>query len=110
MITFQEGQIEFKVPFPVEVGEWLMKQPEAKLWAVCLAQAIAGAVGLVRCREVRRWTNKDRYWLFRDERHRVGSCSWICETLGIDRKRLIRFVFENRHILRDHPYRMRSVH
>lgn len=110
MLTVSEGQIELKVPFPVEVGEWLMKQPEVKLWTVCLAQAIASSVGLVRCNDLRRFRDRDRFWLMRDARHGVGSCSWICELLGLDRGRLISFVFKNRHVLRDSPYRMRSFH
>jgi hypothetical protein len=104
-----DGEFPLKVLLPVEVGEWLIKQPEMKLWAVCLAQAIAGAVGLVRCHALANYTGRDRYWLIRDQRHQVGSCSWICEHLGIDRKRLVSWVIANRHVLRKNPYRLRSI-
>jgi hypothetical protein len=110
VLEFIEGQLNVKQRFPIEVGDWLIRQPECKLWAVCLAQAIAGAVGLVRSHDLARFTAKDRYWLFRDQQHKVGSCSWICELLGVDRKRLISFVWTNRHILRNNPYRLRSLH
>jgi len=108
MLTFVEGEIRLKC-LPVEVGEWLWRQPECKMWAVCLAQAIAGAVGLVRCNDLRRYTSRDRYWLFRDKRHQVGSCSWICELLGVDRQRLIKYVWTNRHAIKKSPYRLRSL-
>lgn len=109
MLRLQDSSGEFRVPFPVEVGEWLIRQPEAKLWAVCLAHAIAGAVGLVRSNDLRRYRSRDRYWLLHDTGHYVGSCSWICELLEIDRKRLVNFVVKNRHVLRSNPYRMRSI-
>ena len=95
--------------FPIVSGDWDRKQPELKLWAVCLAQAIAGAIGLIRCNDVRRWRKDDRYWLIRDKRSVVGSCQWICEALEIDRKELVTFVWKHRHELRRSPYRLRSI-
>jgi hypothetical protein len=109
MLTLPEGQIELKVLFPIEVGEWLLRQPECKLWAVCLTQAVASCVGL-RANDFRRHRHLDRYWLFRDQRNCVGSCNWICDLLELDRKRLISFVYRNRHVLAGHPYRMRVFH
>lgn len=109
MMQYTEGQVTLKQPFPIEVGEWLIRQPEAKMWAVCLSHAIAGAVGLIRTNDLNRYRAHDRYWLFRDKRHTVGSCSWICELLGISRQRLISYVWKNRHVLKNNPYRLRSV-
>lgn len=108
MLRYSDGDITLMQKFPIEVEDVLMRQPEARMWAVCLAQAIAGSVGLIRCHDLRRYQGRDRYWLIRDRRHVVGSCSWICELLGIDRARLIKFVVSNRHVLRKHPYRLRS--
>lgn len=105
--------------FPIEVGEWLQRNPEAKMWAYCLTLAIATAVGSCRDGDInnthsltrrRMFRDRDRFWLFRDERHYVGSCSWICELLGIDRERLIRHIIRNRHTLRRTPYRLRVVY
>jgi hypothetical protein len=108
-VKYTEGQVSIEQMFPIFSGEWERKQPELKLWAVCLAQAIAGAVGLIRCNDLSRWYREDRYWLFRDRRTVVGSCHWICEVLEIDRKELLTFVWKNRHVLRRSPYRLRSV-
>lgn len=105
--------------FPIEVGEWVDKSPEAKMWAYCLTLAIATAVGSCRDGDVnnthglrrrRLLRDRDRFWLMRDRRHCVGSCSWICELLGIERRRLIQHIFENRHILRRKPYALRVVY
>ncbi len=102
-----KGQEEIKLIFPVEFGELIKKQPEAKLWAYCLTQAIATAVGSFRTKDLRAWGSRDRYWLLQDKRHYVGSCSWICEVLGIDRRKLIRHVIRNRHTLKKNPYVLR---
>lgn len=96
-----------KFVFPVEVGEWLIRQPEMKLWAYCLNQGITTAIGSYRTKDLRRNGANDRFWFFRDTRHYVGSCSWICELLGIDRTRLIRHVFKNRHVFRGRPCMLR---
>lgn len=94
---------------PIPVGDEVLRQPEARMWAVCLSQAICGAVGLVRCHAVRKYRGRDRYWLFRDRRNCVGSCQWICDLLEIDRKWLVAFVWKNRWVLRRNPYRLRSI-
>jgi hypothetical protein len=39
----------------------------------------------------------------------VGSCNWVCDVLGLDRKELVSFVWKNRHELRKDPLRLRSV-
>jgi|688.fasta_scaffold14037_12 hypothetical protein len=96
-----------KFIFPVEVGDHLMRLPEAKMWCYCLMQGIATAIGSYRTRDLRKTGKQDRYWFLRDNRHYVGSCSWICELLGVDRERLIRHVFKNRHLLRRHPCKLR---
>lgn len=106
-MTEREKDDNSKLLFPVEFGEYLRRQPEAKLWAYCLTQGIATAIGSYRTDDLRKWNSRDRYWLLRDTRHYVGSCSWICELLGIDRQRLIRHVIRNRHTLRKNPYQLR---
>jgi hypothetical protein len=98
---------DFRLVFPIEFGQLLKTQPEAKLWAYCLTQAIATAVGSYRTPDLERWASRDRWWLLRDKRHFVGSCSWICELLDIDRRRLIEHVVRNRHRLRRNPYQLR---
>lgn len=108
-MKYEEGRISLRQPFPIELGDDLRRQPELKMWAVCLAQAIAGAIGLIRSNDLKRWREDDRYWLFRDKRTGVGSCQWVCDMLKIDRKRLITFVWKNRHVLRKNPYRLRSI-
>lgn len=94
--------------FPIRLGEEQISSPETRLWAVCLTHAIAGAVGLWRSNDHRKYTSQDRYWLIRDRRHCVGSCSWICELLGIDRQYIVDNVIRQRHSLRKNPYRLRS--
>lgn len=108
-MRYEEGRIALKQPFPIELGDDILRQPELKLWAVCLSQGIASAVGLIRCNDLRLWRSDDRYWLFRDKRRVPGSCQWICDALQIDRDRLITFVWKNRHVLRKNPYRLRSL-
>jgi hypothetical protein len=108
-MKYTEGQVSIEQMFPILSGEWDRKQPELKLWAVCLSQAIAGAVGLIRCNDLKYWYRDDRYWLFRDKRNCPGSCQWICDVLEIDRKELLTFVWKNRHVLRKSPYRLRSL-
>lgn len=103
----KEEKIDF-MTFPIEVGEEPISSPESRMWAVCLQHAIAGALGLVRSNDHRKYCAQDRYWLIRDKRHCVGSCSWICELLGIDRRHIVNLVIEQRHFLRKHPYRLRS--
>lgn len=98
---------KLKQPFPIEVGDYLLKLPEAKMWCYCLMQGIATAIGSYRTKDLRRHAQADRYWFLRDTRRYVGSCAWICELLGIDRKRLIRHVFVNRHYFRKNPCRLR---
>lgn len=106
MLRRQEEEV-LKLIFPLEFGEYLRTQPEAKLWAYCLTHAIATAVGSFRTKDLQRWGGHDRYWLLKDKRHYVGSCSWICEVLGIDRKKLIVHVIRNRHTLKRNPYILR---
>jgi hypothetical protein len=108
-MRYSEGRITLQQVFPIVSGDWDRRQPELKLWAVCLSQAIASAVGLIRCNDMRAWGDEDRYWLFRDQRRVVGSCQWVCEVLEIDRKELLTFVWKNRHVLRKSPYRLRSL-
>lgn len=108
-MKYTEGQVSIEQVFPILSGEWDRKQPELKLWAVCLSQAIAGSVGLIRCNDLKYWYRDDRYWLFRDKRNCPGSCQWICDVLEIDRKELLTFVWKNRHVLRKSPYRLRSL-
>ena len=108
-MKYEEGRITVSQLFPIAFEEWDCRQPELKLWAVCLSQGIAGAVGIVRCNDLRAWRKEDRFWLFRDRRRAVGSCAWICEYLEIDRRELITFVWKNRHVLRRSPYRLRSI-
>lgn len=96
-----------KYPFPIEVGEHLIRQPEAKMWCYCLMHGIATAIGSFRTKDLQKNAQQDRYWFLRDTRKYVGSCAWICELLGIDRKRLIKHVVRNRHFFRKHPCRLR---
>jgi len=104
-----DGEARLSETFPIPVGDEVLRQPEARMWAVCLSQGICGAIGLVRCHAVRNYRSRDRYWLFRDKRETVGSCQWICDLLEIDRKELLTFVWRNRWVLKREPYRLRSI-
>ena len=109
MSAVKEERIDWKkeLLFPLGVGEPLLKEPEARMWAYCLTQGIATALGSYRTTDLSRWGSQDRFWFLKDERWNVGSCNWICQLLGLDRKRLIRHVFKNRHTLRKNPYKLR---
>jgi len=63
---------------------------ERKLWAAVLAQAIIdskrdGALYETRGLGRRHKLNRDsaNYWLYKSERHGVGSLIWICDELGL---------------------------
>jgi hypothetical protein len=95
---------------PEEFGDKLSEMlviPEAKMWAYCLSQAIANALGNPRGEELRRYRDRDRFWLFRDDRRYVGSCQWVCDLLGISRRDLLNGVFKKRHYLRANPCKLR---
>jgi hypothetical protein len=109
MLKYEEGIVYLRQVLPIELGEREIRQPELRMWAVCLSQAIAGAVGLIRCDELKSYRSLDRYWLIRDKRQVVGSCNWICEMLGVSRAELVSFVWKNRHVLRRNPYRLRGI-
>lgn len=81
--------------------------PEAKMWGYCLSQAIANALGNPRVEELRRYRHRDRFWLLRDNRRHVGSCQWICDLLGINRRDLVIGVFRKRHLLKANPCKLR---
>jgi hypothetical protein len=108
-MRYTEGFITLEQVFPIVSGDWDRRQPELKMWAVCLAQGISGALGLVRCNDVKRWRKDDRHWLISDKRCAPGTCQWICDALEIDRKELVTFIWRNRHVLRKSPYRLRSI-
>ncbi len=91
------------------IGE-MMVIPEAKMWAYSLAQAIANSLGNPRVKELTKFKEKDRFWLLRDNRRYVGSCNWVCDLLGIDRRQLIRGVFKRRHELRANPCQLRIIY
>jgi len=99
----------FTQAFPLIVGEDGPNRPEVRMWTVCLSQAIATTVGLIRCDALRLYRARDRRWLISDRRMDVGSCNWVCDVLGLDRKELVSFVWKNRHELRKDPLRLRSV-
>lgn len=88
------------------------RQPEISLWTLCLIHGILGALGVHRYAQGMRngmpdlARKEEAYWLFRDKRNGVGTCNWICGQLGIDRKWLKGWVFQNRHRLRSHQYRI----
>lgn len=90
-----------------DIIERMLINPEAKMWGYCLSQAIANALGNPRVEELRRYRSRDRFWLFRDNRRYVGSCRWICELLGIDRRKLVIGVFKQRHHLKANPCKLR---
>ena len=89
-------------------GDWDRKCPEARLWAVCLSQAISGALGMKHQADFDSWSGADWHWLMRSESEGVGSCAWICEHLNIDRRWLREFIVKHRHELRRDPYRLRN--
>ena len=98
---------------PEEFGEILKEMiliPEARMWAYCLSQAIANALGNPRVVELARYRERDKFWLFRDRRRHVGSCHWVCEFLGIERKKLLSQVFKYRHYLKANPCRLRIMY
>jgi hypothetical protein len=110
-----DGAIDFvmKGLFYDEMDEshgW--RQPEISLWTLCLIQGILGALGVHRYAQGMRHgaqglaRREELYWLFRDKRTGVGTCDWICVQLGIDRQWLKGWVFQNRHRLRNHQYRI----
>ena len=99
----------FVQSFPLLVGEDAPNRPEVRMWAVCLSHAIATAVGLIRCDALKFYQARDRRWLISDRRKDVGSCHWVCETLGLDRKKVVSYVWKHRHEIRKDPYRLRSV-
>ena len=114
LVDKEKEEESVRLLFPVEFGELIAKQPEAKLWAYCLNQAIAIAVGARYFSDNKYWRSRakylrsmDRFWLVSDRRRYVGSCAWICDMLGVDRKELIRHVFRNRHTLKRNPYVLR---
>lgn len=106
----ESGQhMAFHQGFPLHVGEAGPNQPEIRLWTVCLSHAIATTVGLIRCDALKLYRARDRRWLISDRRVGVGSCNWVCDVLGLDRKELVTFVWKNRHALRKDPLRLRSI-